>query len=208
MKTRLMFFVAALAFVLGAGRASAATVALSFDPAPIAVTAGSTFSVGVVAQIPLDQTDGGLVGWGFTLEFDDSQMALQDVTAGPLWDLVFWPTTTTPLDPLVALFQASPTSPPEGAWGPNVLLATLTFWCTTPGTGVLDIAVADPTTDPTQGFVNAFNFDQPYMAWTSEPATITQRVPEPAGLALFLTTLGVASWTRRRCRAVQRTVHR
>lgn len=198
MRNRFWKLAAALAFALGASQASA-DVALSLDPASLEIVAGGNFNVDVVAQIPLDPVNGGLVGWGFTLEFDDSLMELTGVTGGPLWDLVFAPTTTTPLDPLVALLTPTPTSPPEGATGSDVLLAVLEFHCLRPGTSLIEIAVADPVTDPSQGFVTAFGTgDQIYAAWTATPATITQKVPEPAGLALVASAALAAFWVQRR----------
>jgi hypothetical protein len=194
MKKFLMVFVLALSVLAGAGRAGA-TVMVTFDPSTSDITAGSTFTVGIMAAIPVDQ---GVVGWGFGLVFDDAQVALQDVVAGPLWDLVFAPTSITPLDPLVALFPATSTSPAAGATGSNVLLATLTMLCISPGSSLLDISVADPAVDPSQGFMTAAG---DYAAWVSVPATINQTpggIPEPTSLLLFLAALGGAAWTLRR----------
>jgi hypothetical protein len=194
MKKFLMVFALALSMLAGAGRAGA-TVMVTFDPSASNITAGSTFNVDILAAIPANE---GLVGWGFGLVFDDAQLRLQGVTGGALWDLVYAPTTTTPLDPLVALLTATPTSPAAGATGSNVLLATLTMLCIAPGSSLLDIAVADSAVDPNQGFVTAAG---DYAAWSSVAASIDQtpgRIPEPAGLLLFVAALGGVAFIRRR----------
>ena len=191
MKKLLMVFAVLLPMLLGAQSVSA-TVVLRFDPVVTTVSSGSVFDVNVRATIPQDQ---GLVGWGFGLLFDDQQVQLQNVVSGSLWDLVFWPTSSTPLDPLVSLLTPSALSPADGAVGDDVLLATLTFLCLEPGRSLLDISVADPSVDPSQGFMTAAG---DYAAWSSVAATINQvnQTPEPAVVLLVLTALGAAFWMR------------
>lgn len=157
-------------------RAAQATVMVNIDPVTYA-NVGSTFNVNINADVAANEA---LVGWGFDLLFDSTQLRLNSASSSPYWDLV--PVSPNPNN-LTALLLANPNSPDPGLSGTGLLLATLNFTCLGPGTSPLGISV--DSTDLTQGFMT---FDGQYASWQANTASIVQGsapVPEPGTMILL-----------------------
>lgn len=86
------------------------SVTVRFDPQNTTVTAGDSFTVKLVADIPVP-----VVGWGLDVGFDSALLTLESVEVGPAWHAA----TAADGDNLAALAFPSPVS------GQNTLLATL-----------------------------------------------------------------------------------
>jgi hypothetical protein len=169
-----------------------ATVMVKFNPGGITTNAGSTFNIDVSADILREEA---LVGWGFDLKYDPTQLQLNSASTSSNWDLLQFGANN-----LTALLLANPTSPDPGLSGNDVLLATLNFTCLGPGTSELDISV-NPQ-DPIQGFMT---FEGVFAEWESIPGTITQTegvVPEPSTVLLLSTGLAGVVWLSRKKRKV------
>ncbi len=85
-------------------------VTVRFDPQNTTVTAGDSFTVKLVADIPAP-----VVGWGLDVGFDSALLSLESVEVGPAWHAA----TAADGDSLAGLVFPSPVS------GQNTLLATL-----------------------------------------------------------------------------------
>lgn len=176
-------------FAFSAGNARA-VVMVNFDPATGYADVGSTFNVNITADIIADQA---LVGWGFNLLYDQTQVLLNTVSTSPLWDLI----PSADKSDLSALLLPDLTSPDPGLWGTNVLLATLNFSCLGPGSSTLDITVPQ---DPTKGFMT---WDGNNAPWESSPGLIEQGnapIPEPSTALLLGVGLGGVAWFSRKVR--------
>lgn len=167
---KIAMLLAALAglFLIGA-KSAQATVIVEFDPGVKSANVGSTFNVNITADILADEA---LVGWGFDLLYNPTQLFLNSVSTTSPWEL-------TPLatgDFVSALLFPGP----DPISGSDVLLATLSFTCLGPGISQLDIAI--DSQDFTEGFMT---FDGEYAAWQSTPGSVEQVVPEPSTLLLL-----------------------
>lgn len=166
-----------------------ATVMVSFDPQSKVAPLGSTFNINVTADIVPGEA---LVGWGFDLLYDSTQLQLNSASTSPYWDLIPFGANS-----LTALLLPGSTSPDPGLSGDDVLLATLNFTCLGIGTSTLDIFVTPQ--DPTQGFMT---FDEKYAQWQSSPGNVDQVVPEPSTVLLLSTGLAGVVWISRKKRKV------
>lgn len=166
------------------------TVIVNFNPGSKYAGVGSTFNINITADVLAAEA---LVGWGFDLLFDPSQLALNSTSTSPYWDLMTFGSNN-----LTALLKPDPASPDPGLSGNGLLLATLNFTCLGPGTSALGIAV-NPQ-DPIQGFMT---FDGQYAAWQAIPGTIEQGsavVPEPGTMLLLGCGLAGLAWFSRKKR--------
>ncbi len=113
-------------------------VTVRFDPQNTSVTAGTSFTVKLVADIP-----DSVVGWGLDVGFDPLLLSLESVEVGPAWSAA----TAADGDGLVGLAFPTPVS------GQNSLLATLHFKAkATACTGNSNLVASFTANDLAEGF--------------------------------------------------------
>ena len=182
---RTVLIVTLLASLLAFSAGNAlSTIIVNFNPGSTSATVGSTFNVDITADVLRTES---LVGWGFDLLFNATQLTLNSATSSPYWDLMFGSNNLT------ALLLPGPTSPDPGLSGSGLLLATLNFTCLGPGISGLGISVNSQ--DPIQGFMT---FDGQYAEWKAMPGSIEQGtnpvVPEPSTVFLLSSGLAGLAW--------------
>ena len=152
-----------------------ATIVLEFNPTDIEVPVGTTFSVDLLADIPVNDA---ILGWGLDLLYDNTQMSWDLLTIGTYWA----PYSLPPAPGMDDGFGGLSIFPVSGT---NIHLATFDFHCLDIGFSTLDLAVT--AGDFTEGFIlpNVGGFAN----WSCTPINITQ-TPEPA--TLFLVGTGLA----------------
>lgn len=185
---RTVLIVTLLASLLAFSAGNAlSTIIVNFNPGSTYATVGSTFNVDITADVLASEA---LVGWGFGLLYDSTQLTLNSASTSSYWDLF-------PLgNNLTALLIPGPTSPDPGLSGSGLLLATLNFTCRGPGISGLDISV--DSEDLLQGFMT---FDLQYAEWQAVPGTIEQGtapVPEPGTIFLLSSGLAGIAWFSRK----------
>lgn len=196
MKTLLIISTAGLVALLCGNSALAVTA--SIDPSSKTVGVGSTFSVNVLASTEGQES---ILGWDFSLAFDNTQLAFTGFTVGSDWDAVPSVNLLNP-DSLAALAF------PDAISGTNVLLATLSFRCLAEGVSMLGLA---NSTGTNQGFLLGTDASgaisglvTPVDDIAVSTATITQSgesVPDndPATLLLLLPLVAwLVAWRTRR----------
>lgn len=173
-----------------------ADISVYFSPADSTHPAGSSFTIGILADIPQDP---GLVAYGFNLLWDDSKMQLKDVNGiGSPFDILW--DVGTPME-ITGLLFPTPTSP-ASEFGDAILLANLDFKCLQEGFSGLSI-----DTDPglvalgLQGFYGP-DPTAPPIDFTVTDGSVTQSpsvAPEPSTILLIPAGLaGLAFWRKRK----------
>jgi hypothetical protein len=155
-----------------------AGIIVSFNPPAQSVNiSAGTAMVDIVANIP--EAD-AIIGWGLDVGLTGPAVSLipPPSIASPPFDPAFAPDG----DGLAGLV-----APPGTVFGPNVVLATLTFSLDALGTTLLDASTTPG--DLTEGFMTELGFAG--VQFVQGSITVT---PEPASLAL----LGLLALLRRR----------
>ena len=165
--------IASLVCLLAASTADAALIDVYFEPTETEVTPEETFTVSLLADIPLTLS---VLGWGLDVEYDTSVLSLDGVTIGPSW-IPAPPAPNLDGDELAGLAFPLPIS------GLGILLANLDFSGSSAGATTLTIGAT--LGDFTEGFaLGPPAFPGSFADFEGQSAVVGV-VPEPATLALF-----------------------
>jgi hypothetical protein len=180
-KTILAFLFSAIVLV-PVSSAVACHIQLDFDPNPVSVIEGDSFSIGLFADIPEKKS---IVSWGLGLHITNGDLlSLDGITVGDAW-------TSTGVEPDLFGGIVGTNSP---IFGDDVLLATFDFICLDVGTSYLDLfAVGRMMGFREAGEVIEFPGGRPPVAIPgdlvrfdyNQGVVVQTPIPEPSTLLLF-----------------------